>query len=150
MHFFDFFLRLDQGTAGCSTGEQLYWLRRRPWQMSGCQDPLSPGRRVQDDPDSQLSQARSRTIVLVTPRGGCSCPGLGSPVQNNCTGYTPSELRIPRGGAAQSRTIILALGVPITWNPDNPNNLVQTPVLSTPTTRTISIKVRGRSPIPPR
>ena len=93
--FFNFFLRLDQGTGCCGTGEQLYWLQRRAWQMSGCQAPLSPGRRVQDDPDLQPSQARSRTIVLVTPRACCSCPGLGSPVRNNCTGYTPSKLRIP-------------------------------------------------------
>ena len=134
--FFNFFLRLDQATGSCGTGEQLYWLQRRAWQMSGCQAPLSPGRRVQDDPDLQPSQARSRTIVLVISRL-----------------FQARDAAAP-GSVAQSRTIILVPGVPITWNPDNPNNLVQTPVLSTPTpilqSRTISIKARGGSPIPPR
>ena len=66
----------------------------------------------------------------------------------------PDQAAAAPGSAAQSRTIILIPGIPITWNPDNPNNLVQTPVLSSLTpilqSRTISIKARGRSPIPPR
>ena len=36
--------------------------------MSGYQAPLSPGRRVQDDPDLQPSQARSRTIMALASR----------------------------------------------------------------------------------
>jgi len=62
----------------------------------------------------------------------------------------PDQAAAAPGSAAQFPNNYTGTGVPITWNPDNPNNLVQTPVLLTPTTRTISIKARGGSPIPPR
>jgi len=66
----------------------------------------------------------------------------------------PEEVAAAPGSAAQFPNNYTGTGIPITWNPDNPNNLVQTLVLSSPTpilqSRTISIKTRGRSPIPPR
>ena len=68
--------------------------------MSGCQDPLSPGRRVQDDPDLQPSQARSRTIVLVTPRlfqaRAAAAPGSAAQFPNNDTGSGSPDHLEPR------------------------------------------------------
>ena len=79
-------------------------------------------------PICSLVKPDPEQLYWLHPEEAAAAPGSSSPVPNNYTGA----------------------GIPITWNLDNPNNLVQTPVLSTPTTRTISIKVRGRSPIPPR
>jgi len=99
MHFFNFFLGLDQGTGGCSTGEQLYWL-------CPASPVLRPGKK----------QGRNN-FLPGTAHDPLAYAAQSSPIPNNCTGYTPRRQPLPRAQAAQFPNNYTGTGVPITPKP---------------------------------